>query len=209
MIFVSIKWLDKSTQKKLDVWCLKHLLFVFTEKMMSFLGPSVLFFPAFWRCILFGYLHKWIQMYLHNYAYSRTSDIFQISIMTVFHNSVIPLLGCPRKLGSMVRINGIFHLLINEIYWGEITHFLTIDPNFLGHPSILKRYFFFRRSVHFAKPTVTPRSTSTQLHWVVSWTVGINLCWFFRTAAPGVSVRKIYYMDVSENSGVFPPNHPF
>ena len=22
------------------------------------------------------------------------------------------------KLGSMVRINGLFHLLINEVYWG-------------------------------------------------------------------------------------------
>ncbi len=26
-------------------------------------------------------------------------------------------LGCPRKLGSMFRINGLFHLLINGIYW--------------------------------------------------------------------------------------------
>ena len=26
------------------------------------------------------------------------------------------LLGCPRKLGSMVRINGLFHLLINGYY---------------------------------------------------------------------------------------------
>ena len=34
-----------------------------------------------------------------------------------------------------VRINGLFHLLINGIYWGEIIHLLTIDPNFLGHPS--------------------------------------------------------------------------
>ena len=24
-------------------------------------------------------------------------------------------LGCPRKLGSMVRINGLFHLLINGV----------------------------------------------------------------------------------------------
>ena len=24
--------------------------------------------------------------------------------------------GCPRKLGSMVRINGLFHLLINDMY---------------------------------------------------------------------------------------------
>ena len=28
------------------------------------------------------------------------------------------LLGCPSKLGSMVRINGLFHLLINGIYCG-------------------------------------------------------------------------------------------
>ena len=27
-----------------------------------------------------------------------------------------------RKIGSMVRINGLFHLLINGVYWGEITH---------------------------------------------------------------------------------------
>ena len=28
------------------------------------------------------------------------------------------ILGCPRRLGSMVRINGLFHLLINRVYWG-------------------------------------------------------------------------------------------
>ena len=32
------------------------------------------------------------------------------------------LLGCPRKLGSKVRINGLVHLLLNGVYWGEITH---------------------------------------------------------------------------------------
>ena len=35
------------------------------------------------------------------------------------------VLGRPRKLGSMVRINGLFHLLLAGVYWGEITHFLT------------------------------------------------------------------------------------
>ena len=34
------------------------------------------------------------------------------------------------KLGSMVRINGLVHLLINGVNIGVITHFLTIDPNF-------------------------------------------------------------------------------
>ena len=38
-------------------------------------------------------------------------------------------------LGSMVRINGLFHLLINGLYWGYNALILTIDPNFLGHPS--------------------------------------------------------------------------
>ena len=37
----------------------------------------------------------------------------------------------------MVRINGLFHLLINGLYyWGYNPLILTIDPNFLGHPSI-------------------------------------------------------------------------
>ena len=52
-----------------------------------------------------------------------------------------PLLGCPRKLGSMVRINGLFHLLINSRYslgWNNpliLPHHwsLTSCP---GHPSI-------------------------------------------------------------------------
>ena len=39
------------------------------------------------------------------------------------------------KLGSMVRTNGLFHLLINGVYWGYNPPILTFDPNFLGHPS--------------------------------------------------------------------------
>ena len=38
------------------------------------------------------------------------------------------------------RINGVFQLLINGVYWGYNPLILTIDPNFLGHPSNL---FFF------------------------------------------------------------------
>ena len=34
------------------------------------------------------------------------------------------------KLGSMVRINGLFHLLIDGVYWGYNPLILTIDPNF-------------------------------------------------------------------------------
>ena len=48
------------------------------------------------------------------------------------------LLGCPLSQevdGSMVSINGLFHLLINGVYWGYNPLILTIDPNFLGHPS--------------------------------------------------------------------------
>ena len=33
------------------------------------------------------------------------------------------------------RINGLFHLLINGLYWGYNPLILTIDPNFLGHLS--------------------------------------------------------------------------
>ena len=45
------------------------------------------------------------------------------------------------KLGSMVRINGLFHLLIDGgIPWGYNPLILTFDPNFLGHPSTLSKF---------------------------------------------------------------------
>ena len=34
------------------------------------------------------------------------------------------------KLGSMVRINGLFYLLLNGVFLGVITQLQTIDPNF-------------------------------------------------------------------------------
>ena len=34
------------------------------------------------------------------------------------HQGSLTLLGCPNELGSMVRINGLFHLRINGIYRG-------------------------------------------------------------------------------------------
>ena len=39
------------------------------------------------------------------------------------------------KLGSMDRISGLFHLPINGVYWVYNPLILTIDPNFLQHPS--------------------------------------------------------------------------
>ena len=38
-------------------------------------------------------------------------------------------------MSQEVRINGLFHLLINGVFLEVITHLLTIDPKFLGHPS--------------------------------------------------------------------------
>ena len=38
-------------------------------------------------------------------------------------------------------VNGLFHLLINGIYWVYSPLILTIDPNFLGHPSTGIRFF--------------------------------------------------------------------
>ena len=32
-------------------------------------------------------------------------------------------------------VNGLFHLLINGVYWGYKPLIVTFDPNFLGHPS--------------------------------------------------------------------------
>ena len=50
----------------------------------------------------------------------------------------IYLLGCPGQEVRIngERINGLFHPLINWVYWGYNPLILTIDPNFLGHPSM-------------------------------------------------------------------------
>ena len=55
-----------------------------------------------------------------------------------------PPWGYPRPLGcpvgsdriNLFRISGLFHLLINGVYWGEFspTDPKQMDPNFLGHP---------------------------------------------------------------------------
>ena len=44
-------------------------------------------------------------------------------------------------LTKMVRINGLFHLLVKGIPWGHNPLILTFDPNFLGHPSTNHIYF--------------------------------------------------------------------
>ena len=44
------------------------------------------------------------------------------------------------KSGSMVRINGVFHLLINGVYWGYNPLILTIDPNFQRDIQVVDPY---------------------------------------------------------------------
>ena len=57
----------------------------------------------------------------------------------------------------MVRINGLFHLLINGVYWGYNPLILTIDPNFQRDIQVLSRKLtrkieipsvFFERKIH-------------------------------------------------------------
>jgi len=56
---------------------------------------------------------------------------------TIYHSSNSTWM-CLWKLGSMVRINGLCHLLINVIYWGYNPLILTFDPSTSrpnpGHP---------------------------------------------------------------------------
>ena len=37
-------------------------------------------------------------------------------------------------------VNG-YNPLIKGVYWGELSHLLTSDPNFLGHPSSGNHHF--------------------------------------------------------------------
>ena len=65
---------------------------------------------------------------------------------------VYPILGCRRKLGSMVRINGLFHLLINGVYWGyhPITNLLLTSWDI----QVCFMYGIFAYIYHQFKPNV-------------------------------------------------------
>ena len=64
-------------------------------------------------------------------------------------------------------VNGLFHLLINGVFLGVITHLQTKDPNFLAHPSMGSVMGMFR-TYHsaFESPLGSPTSRS----WVCSTT---------------------------------------
>ena len=48
------------------------------------------------------------------------------------------------KLGSMVRINGLFHLLINWVFLGVVNPLiLTIDPNFQRDIQVVSNFLQF------------------------------------------------------------------
>ena len=54
-------------------------------------------------------------------------EFCDVLVLIVFYHCE-PALGCPRKLGSMNRINGLFSLLINRFYIGVKS---PTDPNHL------------------------------------------------------------------------------
>ena len=41
------------------------------------------------------------------------------------------------RINGSVSKNGLFHLLMNGVFWGYNPLILTFDPNFLGHPSTI------------------------------------------------------------------------
>ena len=51
------------------------------------------------------------------------------------------------------RINGLFHLLINGVYWVDNPLILTFDPSFLGHPSVWIFETVFVRVIMAIQPT--------------------------------------------------------
>ena len=74
-------------------------------------------------------------------------------------------------IGSVRRINGLFHLLINGVYWGYNPLILTIDPNFLGHPSVGDFGAFTSLKMNGMEPNNHPikkenHLPSTSIFWV-------------------------------------------
>ena len=54
-------------------------------------------------------------------------------------------------IGSM----GYYNLLMNGVFLGVITHLVTVDPNFLGHPSSANGLLRKTRTVWMVDLTVT------------------------------------------------------
>ncbi len=49
---------------------------------------------------------------------------------------ILGFFSAPHSGSGSPQNHRVHNLLINGVYWGyNITHLLTIDPNFLGHPS--------------------------------------------------------------------------
>ena len=94
--------------------------------------------------------------------------------------SLLTLLGCPRKSGSKVGINGLFHLLKNGIYRGYNSYkplILTFDPNFLGHPSNpmensndLSRFDVSpMKSLMVFQPSNVRLLEGNEIGWIIGW----------------------------------------
>ena len=75
-----------------------------------------------------------------------------------------PALGWVRKLGSMVRINGLVHLPINEVYWGY--------PNFNG-TSKQRLDFFSKTSGSTNRSAKVPGKPKHSMYGEFTWHVAI------------------------------------
>ena len=71
------------------------------------------------------------------------------------------------KLGSMVRISGLFHLLINKVYWGYNPLIRTFDPNFQLEIQVIGK-------ASSLPPLDDVRSFFESLRWQPS----LNIRWF-------------------------------
>ena len=75
-------------------------------------------------------------------------------------SSQCKLLGCPGKEVRINgdRINGLFHLLTNGVYWGyKNPLILTIDPNFLRDPSSFSYFRSFKQTFLLGVPSIPLR----------------------------------------------------
>ena len=84
-------------------------------------------------------LWKWLEFTNENHLKKGWILFIPLPIQGNLLYLDVPLDGSERINGE--RINGLFHLLINGVYWGYNPLILTFDPNFLGHPSISFAFF--------------------------------------------------------------------
>ena len=110
----------------------------------AFLNPSS--FPLHsQKTVVRFHWHRPVMVVLHPFVQEKTHLELETTTTKKNITKACPYLDVPLEvIGSMVRINGFFQLLVNGVVLGGMTHllFLTFDPTFRRNIQAMKVIIF-------------------------------------------------------------------